>query len=274
MSSPIHQSRTVQYFVDEAGDATLFNGNGKIIVGSGGCSSFFILGKLDISDPLALQSHFDSLRAELMCDPYFKDVPSMQREERKTAIAFHAKDDVAEVRREVYKVLMRHEARFFAVVRDKRELLAYVKQRNETDLAYRYRENDLYDVLVSELFCKYRGTPDRVEVCFSRRGNRDRTEALRNALAVAEARFAEGFGFARKAELRVVASSPRESAGLQAADYYLWALQRFYERREDRYIEMLWPKVGEIQDLDLITDGRRGVSFQGNLPLNSLTRSP
>ena len=55
---------------------------------------------------------------------------------------------------------------------------------------------------------------------------------------------------------------------LQAADYFLWALQRFYETkwnaatkqpqldsktglviREDRFLNAVWPQVGEIHDL-------------------------
>jgi hypothetical protein len=38
------------YFVDEAGDPTLFDRKGKVIVGTEGCSRFFRLGLLDIPD--------------------------------------------------------------------------------------------------------------------------------------------------------------------------------------------------------------------------------
>ncbi len=39
------------YFVDEAGDLTLFNKRGKVIVGSEGCSKTFILGAIHIIHP-------------------------------------------------------------------------------------------------------------------------------------------------------------------------------------------------------------------------------
>lgn len=42
------------YFVDEAGDPTLFGARGKILVGSEGCSRFFMLGLADVDDPPAL----------------------------------------------------------------------------------------------------------------------------------------------------------------------------------------------------------------------------
>ena len=97
----------LHYFVDEAGDPTLFSGNGRILVGSAGCSNYFILGKLEIADPEGLSRQLEQLRSELLGEPYFRGVPSMQPERKRTALAFHAKDDPAEVRREVFKLLAR-----------------------------------------------------------------------------------------------------------------------------------------------------------------------
>ena len=42
------------YFMDEAGDATLFNAKGQDIIGKAGCSRFSMLGLLDVKDPEAL----------------------------------------------------------------------------------------------------------------------------------------------------------------------------------------------------------------------------
>lgn len=129
----------LHFFVDEAGDPTLFDSNGRVLVGQEGCSAYFILGKLDVADPTALGATLNQLREALLADPYFKRVPSMQPQRRKTALAFHAKDDVPEVRREVFRVLMNADVRFYAVVRSKGDLLAYVKQRNELEPTYRYK---------------------------------------------------------------------------------------------------------------------------------------
>jgi hypothetical protein len=82
----------IHYFVDEAGTPTLFRRRRESIVGRQGCSYYFILGKLEIDDPDFLQRQLDGLRAELLADPYFRDVPSMQPEQKKTAFMFHAKD--------------------------------------------------------------------------------------------------------------------------------------------------------------------------------------
>jgi hypothetical protein len=69
----------VPYFVDEASDRTLFNRKGRLIVGDEGCSRFFMLGKLEIEEPAVLSAQLATLRHELVADPYFKAVPSMQR---------------------------------------------------------------------------------------------------------------------------------------------------------------------------------------------------
>jgi hypothetical protein len=124
------------YFVDEAGDATIFGSRGQVLVGKEGCSRFFMLGIVDVKDPKRLAEDLASLRTKILADPYFKGVPSLQPEERKTALLFHAKDDLPEIRREVFARLQTHELRFSAIVRDKLAVLTYVRRRNETDPSF------------------------------------------------------------------------------------------------------------------------------------------
>ena len=101
-------TETVQrLFVDEAGDPTLFQGRGKVIVDTPGCSRFFIIGKLDVDDPPALADPVERLRAELLSDPYFGGVESFRPERKKTALLFHARDDVPKVRYRVLCLLRR-----------------------------------------------------------------------------------------------------------------------------------------------------------------------
>ncbi len=63
----------IHYFVDEAGDPTLFSRKGKILIGSDGCSKFFILGKLDIENPQVLEIDLENLRNQLLNDFDFKE---------------------------------------------------------------------------------------------------------------------------------------------------------------------------------------------------------
>jgi len=269
MSEQNHeQSSIISYFVDEASDPTLFAKRGRIVIGSEGVSRFFILGKVDIEDPPAVGQQLEGLRRKILADPYFKDVPSMQPERRKTALAFHATEDLPEVRREVFQFLSSQSIRFYAVVRDKRALLSYVQQENERNPGYRYNPNELYHVLVQELFAPLRSMADRVNICYATRGSRSRTQAFQRALDEANAKFKESFGFERKAIVSVTPSTPGQTPCLQIVDYYLWALQRFYEKGEDRFIELVWPQVGDIHDLDFRQEGRLGCYFGKNRPLN------
>ncbi len=261
MSSP--DTDTLNIFVDEAGDPTLFANRRQAIVGTPGCSRFFILGKLEVDDPVGLGEKLAALRARLIADPYFSGVPSFDPERGKTAIAFHAKDDLPEVRYEVFKLLVAEgkALRFHAVVGDKERILQEVLRRNESEPGYRYQHNELYDGLMRSLFGKFHRLADFFEVCVARRGQSDRNEAMRTAINHAERDFTASYGFSRGAEdtWRIVVSASKNEACLQAVDYYLWALQRFYEPREDqntgmakrdgRFLRLIWPQVGEIHDL-------------------------
>jgi len=270
MNQSRDQSTSVRhYFVDEAGDGTLFSKRGHLIVGTEGCSRFFILGLLDVREPVRLSREIEELRTALLADAYFKQVPSIQPQARKTALAFHAKDDVPEVRREVFHLLMRHDLRFIAVVRDKRKLLQYVRHRNESDPAYRYHSNELYDYLVRRLFKNLLHKNDSYNVFFARRGRSDRTAALRDALETARQRFSNQWNIESKAQIHVHPCIPRGCAGLQAADYFLWALQRLYERHEDRYVELLWPAFRLVHDVDDTREAQYGVYYTQKKPLRA-----
>ena len=49
-------------------------------------------------------------------------------------------------------------------------------------------------------------------------------------------------------------ADPHEVICLQAVDYFLWALQRCFEKDEHRYLDLMWEKTGLIVDRD---DDRR-----------------
>jgi len=264
------RSRDVRhYFVDEAGDPVLFSRKGKILVGTKGCSRFFAVGLLEVDELEHLRIDLERLRRRLLADPYFRGVPSMQPEQKKTALAFHAKDDVPEVRREVFSCLSTHELRFLAVVRDKRAVLDYVRQRNERDESYRYDPAELYDVTVSRLFKDKLHKADEYSIVFARRGKSDRTKALLRALDVARRRFYERWGITSDAAVRIYPKLSRKSAGLQAADYLLWALQRLFERGEDRFVKLLWHCFRLVQDVDDTTEAAYGVYYTQRRPVDA-----
>lgn len=279
MSTP--ETDNLHYFVDEAGDPTLFQGRiGKPIVGTVGCSRYFILGKLEVDNPLALADKLQTLRAEILADPYFAGVESFRPERNKTALAFHAKDDFPEVRHQVFRLLREEQSalRFHAVVCDKAILTQKEVAKRALDSAYRYQPNALYDSLVRSLFSKFHRLADRYALCVARRGHKDRNAAITKALEHAERDFEQSFGFSRGGvdAWRIDISDPKTETCLQAVDYFLWAVQRFYEiryhphtgeevPREDRYLNMLAEQITEIHDLDFGPD--YGTFFNARKPL-------
>lgn len=267
MSDEQEKATARNYYVDEAGDCTLFDRRGRLIIGNKGCSRFFILGLLDIREPESLAADLVDLRASLLADPYLKRVPSMQPEARRTALAFHATDDVPEVRREVFHLLARHRLRFQAVVREKRQVAEYVQQRNWQDGSYHYNPNELYDWLVRRLFRNLLHKHDLYNIHFAKRGKSDRTEALQLALETARRRFAEQWGIVTEPVMNVLPCMPPRCPGLQAVDYFLWALQSLYEHREERYVQFLWPAFSLVQDVDDTRRTRYGVYYTQKRPL-------
>ena len=271
-ASPKEIEEVQRLFVDEAGDPSMFTKRGFPIVDTPGCSRFFMLGKLEVEDSERLAVAMTDLRNGLIADPYFAGVESFRPERKKTALKFHAKDDLPEVRYLVFRLLREFGSalRFHAVVCDKASIIKVEKEKRERDAAYRYAPNALYDSLVRSLFNKLHRFADRYDLCVAKRGNKDRNQAITLALAHAERDFESNYGFSRGGIERwtVNISNPETSVCLQAVDYYLWAIQRFYETRydpstgariidkdsgqalrEDRFVNMLWPQIGEIHDL-------------------------
>jgi hypothetical protein len=243
-----------QLFVDEAGDTTLFARHGKVLAGSEAVSRFFMVGRLEVADLPALQADLDALRSQLLADPLLKSVPSMQAATGKTALFFHAKDDVPEVRHAVFSCLLRHELMFTAVVKDKLALLHEVREREKQDEKYRYKADghEVYDELIAALFGRLGQFGVQREITFAVRGSKPRTQALRQVLDDIDVDFQRELGFTPHGHTQITSSFPAQSAGLQACDYLLWALQRFYERAEERYLTALWPKFNRVVDLDAL----------------------
>lgn len=242
-------------------------------VGQEGCSNYFILGKLEVDDPDGLNRELESLRAELLADPYFKNVPSMQPAEGKTAVMFHAKDDLPEVRYRVLKLLARQTVSFYAVVRNKHRLVKQVHARNKADENYWFRENELYDDLIHHLFKSRFHRGDHFEICFAKRGKSDRTAALQLALDQARQTYEQTWGVRNQTTIRIRATTPREIDGLQAVDYFLWTLQRLYEKGEDRFWEVVRPQAKLVYDMDDTRMASHGAYYTPSRPLTLSARA-
>ena len=108
---------------------------------------------------------------------------------------------------------------------------------------------------------------------FATRSRRDPTAALRAALGKAEQIYEQNFGVKPKHTVNVVSSNPKQHAGLQAVDYFLWALQRFYEKGEDRFWKFVWPRVRLVHDLDDTREHSFGTIYTAQKPLTLEARA-
>jgi hypothetical protein len=260
------------YYVDEAGDLTLFDKRGRVIVGQEGVSRLFMVGVAHLPDSQMAHQKLESLRAALLSDAYFKGVPSMGADAGKTALYFHAKDDLPEIRREMFKLLPELGAKVQVAIRRK-EMLVNMAQalfrRGE-----KIRFSDFYDDLVKRLFKRLLHKADKNVIVFAKRGKSVRLHALKTAIERAKQNFEAATGINSTSRTLIVPAYPSEYTGLQVIDYYLWALQRFFERGEDRFFNLVARDYRLIMDLDDKRNKPYGEWYSDTNPLDLKKTKP
>lgn len=248
------------YFVDEAGQPEIWGRRQKDVLIGKGSSRFFIMGLADIREVSVLSNALDNIRTCLLNSPDISKIPSMAPAKRKTARQFHAKDDHPIVRERVFRLLCRREydIRFYAVVRHKQAVLELIRRMESVDSSYRYQPNHLYDAMVRRLLSgRLHFNNSRYTVYFAQRSKSPRQNALRAALEKAQRDYEQLAGLpASNAAIRFISGYPCQYQGLQVVDYFCWALQRLFERRENHYWKSLWDagKVRCVVDLDDVTE--------------------
>jgi hypothetical protein len=225
------------FFVDEAGDPAFYAKGKKLIVGNDGCSRTFSVGFLRTYDPQAIRAKLTEVRLEIMNDKYFKAIPSIA----KTLRAFHAKDDVPEVRKLVYAALDKMDFGFQVIVGRKHVQLFTQRHKESQDL--------FYDDLVSHLFSRQLHLATENTIIFARRGDKARQHALRAAVERGTEEFRKKYKTAATTKVHIETSQPAQDAVLQATDYVLWSVQRAFERGEMRYFDYMREKIELVWDV-------------------------
>lgn len=229
---------TNYFFVDEAGDPTFYSRNGRCIVGEDrGSSSILILGFIQTADPATLRHRVLALRDQIVADVYFRGIPSL----KKTSVAFHATDDVPEVRERFYRLIIGLD--FTAEFIVARKIESIFRKR------HRGKESVFYDDLVTKLFENKLHLAERSVIYFAKRGSRDRQEPLVDAIRDAITRFEQKWKTKIKTGVSIEPQSPAGEPCLQIIDYMNWAIQRMFIRREDRYFNFVREKVSLLVDV-------------------------
>jgi hypothetical protein len=159
------------------------------------------------------------------------------------------------------------------VVRDKKVIAEKVLKHNRIKPTYRYYPNQLYDRCISDLLKERLHKGDSIKIFFARRGAKDRTEALQKAIEASRTAFRRKWGITGAAPIEIIEADCNSAVCLQVADYCLWALQRFYERNEDRFLDLIAPKIGLIHDRDDMRESGAGVYYTQKKPLTLIARA-
>lgn len=229
------------FFVDEAGDPVFYNKYGKYIVGQEGCSKILLLGFVRTTDPELLRKEILKLKKEVVEDPFYKDIPSL----RKTAVSFHAKDDVPEIRERVYKKIIDLDFKAEFIVARKKERMFNNK--------YQRKENLFYNDLIVKLFENKLHLAKKNIIYFSTRGNKLRQRPLEQAIESAISQFETKWNVKIDRDYRIFPQTPSAEPCLQITDYMNWAVQRAFIKGEDRFYKFIENKVSflcDIFDLD------------------------
>lgn len=225
------------FFVDESGDPTFYDRKGNLIVGQPGCSPILILGFVETCSPQPLRQAILSLQKEVTRDPYFQGVPSLT----KTAIAFHAKDDLPEIRHLFFQLLGTMDFRAQFIVARKIERVF----RN----SFEAQESAFYDHLITLLFENVIHRYEHNTIYFAKRGSRDRQEPLLQAIQQGVNRFEQKWDYKVTTKLKVQAQTPCGEPCLSIADYMNWAVYRAFTRGEMRFYKAVEEKVSLLVDL-------------------------
>lgn len=254
-------------FVDESGDAVLFNANGDVIIGQGDAPLVFMVGAINLPDPAVVHQKLEALRQNLLSDPYFRSAESMRPERGKTAMMFHAKDDLPEVRREVFRLLPELGGTVQVAIRRKRDMADEAKKLF-AETGQKLPLEAHYDDLVERALKELIRPACNPHIVFAKLGKSDRMEALRNVIhrVVRFAGNADDPSYIDR--VQIDAAFPKDAAGLQVADYYLWALQRMLKREkgERRYYESVITAYSKIWDVDDRRNNADGEVYDVNNP--------
>lgn len=230
-------------FLDEAGDTTFYS-KGKIpILGAEGVSKSFILGMLKVKTPLnEVREKIIALQNQIINDPYFDEIPSIQKKKVLMGYYLHAKDDVPEVRKMVFELINSIDCSFEAVVGRKIYSL-YEKKHNG-------KEVEFYADLLSHLLKNKLNKYEELVLNISHRSKCTTHHNLQRGLDKSiEISAKKNPDKCNCCKVVFNVQQPTREPLLNIADYFCWAIQRVFEKGETRYYDFISEKVSTIVDL-------------------------
>ena len=228
---------TTFFFVDESGDQNFLGRRKTDLITTGKASRYFIVGHIELTDHGELSREFSRIREEIAGDDYLREIPSI----RSSLKCFHANKDCREVQERVFRVLRNTEFKGFAVVIE--------KKLDEFISRFKGKKGNLYSYMVERLFENRLHEHEEIHIYFSKVRNVIHERSMWEAIERAKARFMARWKQENHGSIRIFMQNPSQLAGLQAVDYFLWAVHRVYNNKEFRYYNYLQDRVSLIHDL-------------------------
>jgi len=196
-----------------------------------------LLGFIKTEHPGILRNAVLNLQKEIIADAYYKNIPSI----KKTAIAFHAKNDTPEIREKFYKLIVTLDFKAEFIVARKKESIFRKRHKGKESL--------FYDDLIVKLFENKLHLAEESNIYFAVRGNRTRQAPLEEAIETAKLNFESKWETSIDGKINIMPQSPVGEPCLQIADYMNWAVQRAFVKGEDRYLTFVEDKITYLCDV-------------------------
>lgn len=211
----------IHLFADEAGNFDFSNGRGA--------TRYFILTTVAFFDDYQACRDLESIRYQLAWDGIDHPGP------------FHATTDPQTVRDKVYESLAPHAFRVDATILEKKKAQPQLRVSNERFYQYAWYYHLKY---VAPRIC---GEDDEILIVAASIGTKARRDAFHIGVRDVVAQTVPTM------DVRSVHWPNETDAGLQIADYCCWAIQRKWERGDDRSHGLI---IGKIQsEFDLFQPG-------------------
>ena len=225
------------FFVDESGDPVFYNKKKKLIIEKAGVAPILMIGYIRTNHPEILRKELSNLRKKFIDSGFYDEYPSF----KKTKIAFHAKDDVPEIRKEVFDLISKLNFMAMIVVARKKESIFEKRHKKNT--------NKFYFDIVQKLFKESLHKSKKNVIYFSRKDNKTRQKLFDDAIELAKLTFSNENDIEVNSHIEVLIQTPSDETCLQIIDYVNWAIYRAYTKGEMRYFNIIKDKIALIHDI-------------------------
>jgi hypothetical protein len=201
------------------------------------------MGMLTLNEPVGeVRKKVIALQTQISTDAYFQSVPSILKKKDKAGYFLHAKDDVPEVRKMAFEIITKIDCHFDAVM-GRKDYSIYEKKHNGN-------QSEFYADLLSHLLIDNFNDHERLVLNIAHRSkcttHKNLEKGLAKATIIASNKYPED---RNGCKMVFNVQQPTTEPVINITDYFLWALQRKWERNESRYVDFLGAKIRSVQNL-------------------------